>query len=337
MAYTQRPAPLVALIAGRTKRAGKTNLLARCFPNALWFGRRAAIEESVMTTSGFKPHVYDVDGYVVDDIDKLNGVLRVIGDKGLAQKFGSIVVDDGTLLLNVSMQRWDASKEAFTKGGGHDEYYKFRALDAGLTNMASLISALGVDGAISTHLTEPETKKGKFHPGAPDVPSRNQVESVPAWADFVSRLDQNPAYIDPWWPGVMICDNTDPNWITGERVGAPRGEMPANLREVLRASRSARHIPRYPGLEWLDDWAENVADRLDGGEAPLAIAKDYWAYAVDKMSAVVGSPTELHVRWAVQDGIARHVLRRKAKVSLFDQPSSAGAGSSPPPPPPAKG
>lgn len=330
MTTPARPAPLVLLIAGKTKRAGKTTLLTRCFPRAIFIGRKAAIVEVAQSQCGYTPYVYDAAN--IDDVEKLNALTLSMGASGIAQQYGAIVVDDGTLMLNVSMQRWDASPASFTRGNNHDDFYKYRQLDAALTMLAANLSALGVDAAISTHLTDPgPNKKGIFYPGAPDVPSANQLEHVPAWADVVARLDQDPDYLDPWWPGVMHIDNTDKNWVTGERIGLPRGELPANLREVLMCARSPRIPPRLKGLEYLDDIADATLRRLEAGKAPIVVAQELWAYYLSK-GFQPNTPQELHVRWGVQDGIARYVLRQRTAGGLFANLGQTTRRGAPPPP-----
>ena len=133
----------------------------------------------------------------------------------------------------------------------------------------------------------------------------------------------------PWFPSVYYCDPTDSNWITGDRTGVCTTKTPGNLREILRASESGYLLSRLPGLEWQDELADIVAEKIATGADVRATVQE-----------VVGQfqANPLHLRWACQDGIARGVLRMNKQKGLFDfsapQVEQKKSGASLPPPPP---
>ena len=108
-------------------------------------------------------------------------------------------------------------------------------------------------------------------------------------------------------------------------------KTPGNLREIMNASASGYKLDRFPGLEWQDDVAEEIAQQIISGRS----SRDVAAETLQKY----GQHQQVHLRWACQDGIARGVLRAQQQKGLFDFDSAesrASESSSLPPPPPVR-
>ena len=119
--------------------------------------------------------------------------------------------------------------------------------------------------------------------------------------------------------------------MTGDRNGVGYAESPPNVRELLRASAVDYGLSRRPGLEWQDEVADVVASAVQAGDINEAVSAG--VNKAQKFAKGSGRDTQLHVRWAVQDGIARGVIQRQRSDNLFKvlEPP-AKKGKAPPPP-----
>ena len=313
-------------IYGKPKNKKTSDALA-AFPTALFLGVPSAITLVAQNELGFTPSVHpDPPKNLVE----LVALLRSLADSGKALEYGAVVVDDLSHMCKHSMLEW--TEQAPTgRCGKKDRFFPYQQLNQHLLEIAHLSRHLGVHLAMTFHERMPGTNAdGMFCPGRPDVPSRNQVETLPSWCDVNVRAMVDPGYPDPWFPSIYYCDPTNPEWVTGDRTGICTKKTPGNLREILRASESNYKLSRLPGLEWQDDVAEAVAQDIVGGAAVQEAIQ----------SAVSGrTDNSLHLRWACQDGIARGVLQQQASRSLFDfQAKDSKTANSPtlPPPPPGQ-
>lgn len=333
-------APLRAamlLLYGDPKHAGKTTAFARAFPSAVMVGVRSAIALVAQNTCGFTP------AWVVESVTTLPELVAFLqwlrsteGQAAIrANRTPAIYVDDLSQMCSKSMIGWRAE-------GGKDRYYAFNQLDQHLDWVAVLLRETGLLCGLSAHKTSPQWSKDQtprlLAPGAPEVPSRNQLQSVPGWCDLVAPVEPSALSIDPWWPRVIQVETASPSptWVAGDRNGVCWEATPANLREILRASNLAYDLPRLPGLEWQDDVADVVAGSLAAGDAVLPTIERIFAHYVDY--ARPGTPGECHVQWAVQDGIARYQIRKHQQAGVLGairlRAAQASALAPPPPPPP---
>ena len=313
-------------VYGKPKQKKTSDALA-AFPTALFCGVPSAITLVAQNELGFTPTVHPDSPR---NLGQLSAMLRALSDSGKAKQYGAVVIDDFSHLCQQSMSEW--VEDAPTgRSGKKDRFYPYQQLNQHLLEIAQASRHLGVHLLMNFHERTPGTNAdGRFCPGGPDVPSRNQVETLPSWCDINVRAMIDPNYPDPWFPSIYYCDPTDPEWVTGDRTGVCTTKTPGNIREILRASESNYQLERLPGLEWQDDVAESVAqDMLNG----VAVS--------DAIQSAISGRTEhqLHLRWACQDGIARGVLLQQAKRSLFEfQEKEQSPSNSPslPPPPPSK-
>ena len=320
---------IMACVYGKPKKKKTSDALAS-FPKALFIGVPSAITLVAQNELGFTPAVHPAPPQTLED---LFTIMSHVYHEGLGEQYGAVVIDDTSHLCKRSMLKWEM--EAPTgRSGKKDRFYAYQMLNKALLRISGLARHLGCHLVMTFHEKGPSTDSfGNFAPGGPEVPSRNQVETLPSWADINVRAMIDPTYPDPWFPSIYSVDPADPEWVTGDRTGVCSKKTPANLREILRASQSAYRLERLPDLEWQDDLAQQVADRLAAGEDVKAI-----------VSAMTAGREEnpLHLRWACQDGIARGVLQLQSSKSLFDfnvevVPETSGSnGPSLPPPPPNK-
>ena len=313
---------VMVTIYGKPKQKKTSDALA-AFPTALFLGVPSAITLVAQNELGFTPSVHpDPPKNLVE----LVTLLRSLADTGKALEYGAVVVDDLSHMCKHSMLEW--TEQAPTgRSGKKDRFFPYQQLNQHLLEIAHLSRHLGVHLAMTFHERMPGTNAdGRFCPGGPDVPSRNQVETLPSWCDVNIRAMVDPNYPDPWFPSIYYCDPTNPEWVTGDRTGICTRKTPGNLREILRASESNYRLSRLPGLEWQDDVAQSVADDMLKGTAVR-----------DAIQSAVSGRTDnpLHLRWACQDGIARGVLLQQGNRSLFDfQKAETKAANSPTLPPP---
>jgi len=312
-------------VYGQPKKRKTSDMLA-AFPNALFIGVPSALSLVAQNELGFSPSVYPDPP---QGLPELVALLTQLSEQDLASQCGAVVIDDASHLCKLSMLRWE--EEAPTgRSGKKDRFYQYQQLDRHLLQLAGLARHLGVHMAMNFHERMPGSNAdGHFCPGGPDVPSRNQVKTLPSWCDINVRAMIDPSYPDPWFAGSYYCDPTDPEWITGDRTGVCKSKTPGNLREILRASKSNYHLGRVQGLEWQDEVADSVASALTQ-DVPVKEAIE---------QAVSGRKNEpLHLRWACQDGIARGILAKQQSRSLFDfdpepeEPTTNGVSLPPPPP-----
>tara|TARA_R100001510_G_scaffold57677_1_gene66805 strand:+ start:5942 stop:6919 length:978 start_codon:yes stop_codon:yes gene_type:complete len=311
-------------VYGKPKQKKTSDALA-AFPTALFCGVPSAITLVAQNELGFTPTVHPDSP---KNLNELVGMLRMMATDGSAKPYGAVVVDDLSHLCQRSMLEWTESAPS-GRSGKKDRFYPYQQLNQMLLEIAHISRHLGVHLLMNFHERTPGTNaEGRFCPGGPDVPSRNQIETLPSWCDINVRAMVDPNYPDPWFPSIYYCDPTDPDWVTGDRTGVCTKKTPGNIREILRASESNYHLARLPGLEWQDEVAQSVADDMVGGAA-----------VQDAIQSAVSGRTDnpLHLRWACQDGIARGVLLQQAKTSLFDfeikETKTANSPSMPPPPP----
>jgi hypothetical protein len=318
---------IMACVYGKPKKKKTSDMLAT-FPNALFIGVPSAITLVAQNELGFTPAVHPEPPQTLTELIAL---LEQVAESGSAEQYGAVVIDDASHLCKRSMLHWEATAPR-GRSGKPDRFYPYQELSKHLLLLASMSRYLRCHMAMTFHERMPGVNgNGSFCPGGPDVPSRNQTEMLPSWCDINVRAMVDPTYPDPWFKGVYYVDPEDPEWVTGDRTGVCTRVSPANLREILRASHSAYRLDRLVGLEWQDDIAQQVSERMQD-ESILDVVKDVVAGKNDL------SP--LHLRWACQDGIARGFLNRDRSRGLFDfsvdEPAQSTGGSTLPPPPPTK-
>ena len=315
---------VMVTVYGQPKKKKTSDLLA-AFPNGLFVGVPSALTLVAQNELGYTPAVHPDPPQTLVQLVQLLETFAY--NPGSAEPYGAIIIDDASHLCKRSMLEWEQQ-------AGRNKFLPYQMLNKHLLHISGLARHLGVHMAMTFHERAPGSNAdGLACPGGPEVPSRNQVQTIPSWCDLNVRAMVDSTYPDPWFPGVYYCDPTDPEWITGDRLGVCSRKTPGNIREILRASNSGYNLSRIGGLEWQDDIAEQIAQEMASGTS----AKQ----AVTIVAGTQSDKNSLHLRWACQDGIARGVLRKQRSKSLFDftgggedTTGSTGAVSADLPPPP---
>lgn len=299
-----------------------TSLFLRAFPTAICIGIRSAIELVAMNTCGITPL------WIIEDttLPKLVDLLRWLkANPATLARFGAVYIDDFSQMCSRSVIQWGEENSK-------DKFYRFAMLDRYLDLVSILLRDLNVPCGLSAHKINYNPEKGI--PSAPEVPSANQVQAVPGWADLVAPLGQDPNSLDPFWRATLQVDPFDQTFISGDRTNVCGPNTPANLREVLRASQASYALPRYPGLEWQEQWVQWVFERMISGVPALAAAEE--VFANFGAYAAPDTPGERHVLWAVQDGIARYTIHQQRKGGFLGRAQALAAkmaaAQAPPPP-----
>jgi len=324
---------VMVTVYGQPKKKKTSDALA-AFPTALCIGVPSALMLVAQNELGFTPAVHPSPPQTLDELVAL---LQHLSQINVAEQYGAVIIDDASHLCQRSMLKWQ-DEAPVGRSGRKDRFFQYQQLDRHLLQVAALSRHLGVHMVMTFHERLPGTNvDGRHCPGGPNVPSRNQTQTIPSWCDVNVRAKVDPGYPDPWFPSIYFCDPTDPDWVTGDRTGVCYEQTPGNLREILRASHSGYRLDRIPGLEWQDDVADAVATAIAGG----ADVREAVQSAIDQgIQPRESSP--LHLRWACQDGIARGVLSLRRSRNLFDFQVSAPGPSAEqtavplPPPPPTK-
>lgn len=326
---TDNPTVMVT-VYGKPKKKKTSDVLA-AFPTALCIGVPSAITLVAQNELGFTPAVHPEPPQTLPDLIAL---LEYAHKTGLARQYGAVIIDDASHICDRSMMVWNEEAPA-GKSGKKDKFYAYQQLNKHLLMLSGLARHMGVHLAFTFHERMPGTNaEGFFCPGGPNVPSRNQVETLPSWCDINVRAMVDAIYPDPWFPGIYFCDPTSPDWVTGDRTGVCWAKTPGNLREILRASAGGYQLSRVPGLEWQDELADSLADRImetgDVQGSIKAISEEHPLFKAGYQ--------QIHLRWACQDGIARATFQKRKARNLFDlapkdDPKKSGGVPLPPPPP----
>ena len=225
------PPNVMITVYGKPKQKKTSDALA-AFPRALFLGVPSAITLVAQNELGFTPTVHPQSP---KNLTELVFLLISLSETGDASQYGALVVDDFSHLCQRSMLEWQEAAPT-GRSGKKDKFFPYQELNKCLLSVAHASRHLGVHLLMNFHERMPGTNAdGRFCPGGPDVPSRNQVETLPSWCDISVRAMIDPTYPDPWFPSVYYCDPTNPEWVTGDRTGVCSAKTPGNLREILRA------------------------------------------------------------------------------------------------------
>jgi len=244
-------------------------------PRSAYTGTESFVYDTVVDIEFRPPHMEQRSGrgllnYLA--INKATG-LPVYIPKG----FTNVVIDDFTVMANVSKADAAASSTYDTKSGGFDSRAMFGDLKEGVEAVQAAIlklgmskdsCGLGISTYITGHLHEPErTPDGKTIVSAPNTVSF-RLSSRPQAILFSSILRQLLVIErDPEMPGhpwKLICPKGQhPYLCTKDVYGVIPAEAPLNLREPLLAAQ--RNMPRHKRLTSLDAWVDQGVERIKAG------------------------------------------------------------------------
>lgn len=176
-----------------------------------------------------------------------------------------------------------------------------------LDTFRRLVRMFGIHVAFISHARDPRYKdRVRQAQGGILFPTRNLAKMLMTTCDFIAHVVHDPFAIDPFGKLAYEINPTgaDDDYPTKDRHGIGRLlKLPANVREVLLACNRLGYnyeLPRLPGLEWQDMFAEELAEGLAKGQGDL----------VNKMfqGAIQRGLLRPHIEWAISDGIARFQL-----------------------------
>lgn len=323
---TTNPTVMVT-VYGKPKKKKTSDVLA-AFPTALCIGVPSAIALVAQNELGFTPAIHPEPPQTLDALVTL---LDYLARSGLAQQYGAIIIDDASHICDRSLAVWH-EEAPLGKSGKKDKFYAYQQLNKYLLTMSGLARHMGVHLAFTFHERAPGTDSdGFFQPGGPSLGSRKQTEVLPSWCDINVRAMVDSTYPDPWFPGTYFCDPTNPEWVTGDRTGVCWAKTPGNLREILRASAGDYRLTRVPGLEWQDELADELAALIvESGDVRGSVKKVSESYP-----RFSDGTSQIHLRWACQDGIARATFMKRKARNIFDlapkeEPKKGGGVPQPP-------
>lgn len=265
---------------------GKTTDILYTMPRGFYFATPAALKPSIGTV-GFNLHPTQV--WEPPRIAAMTAMLPK-----LSKEFDGVVCDDFSLLAERTLSVLEKSKSGFKLWG---------ALRDEITDFRDAARSCGMHVIMNAHESAPQTKNGRFIRGGPKLPS-TLTEDFPVQCDIVLRAFPEPSRKGAW-PVVYRCTPLDTQYISKDRNSATPDMSPMNLGEILRSA--GYNIRRAPGLEWMDDMVERIAQAAaqNPPEQHPALAQAIIANIVQ--TGLTKNP--LHIRWALRDGFDRWTLR----------------------------
>jgi len=221
-------------------------------------------------------------------------------EKAIKEKAPSIVIDDFSLIVESTINKYESSK-------GRAGMWSALTRDVlAARDAARAATAQGTVVIFNCHEQPPRQSSGKFVRGGPSLPGQ-LPEKFSGMVDVIGRAMYEPTAA-PW--KYQLCFRPQPDYMSGDRLSVFPGMSPMNIAEGLRA---AGYQIAYPkGLEWIDDVAQKVSDKI------LEQGIEDWPEVLQKVSAQLKDKKRLeHLRWALQDGLHRAILRHYAEVEAL--------------------
>ena len=282
---------------------GKSTDMIYSFPTALFLTLPGAMKPSISTVGISRANLWVIE---VRNLDEAIATLTQVAGMPAEQRPVAVVIDDLTLLAE--RQAMDMHNSGAYPMAGDGVFRFWGDLKTKIQTLALYTRGIGAFPCFNSHKASPKSDKEGFWKGGPELPSKKLVKSIPHAADMVFKAEAEPARKGQnFWTGVYRCEPEDPSFHMKDRHGY-RGVVPMNLGELLRAVGYA--IPRLPALQWQDTVADTIVDQRAEGMAVVDVSK-HWQ---EKLN---GKAHNLHVRWAIRDGLDRFVIRSIREDSIF--------------------
>lgn len=261
------------------------------------------------TPGAFKPseHVvgFTLANTQVFEADRISTVTAMLPKLG--KEFDGVCIDDFSLLAERTLRLLEKTKKGFEIWTG---------LSAEVLQFRDAARAYGKHVIVNCHEQGPQTKSnGKYVRGGPKLPSQ-LPEDFPTQCDMVLRAVHEPTRTGAWKVAYR-CGVNDPAYVMKDRHDVTPPVSPMNLGELLRAAKYP--IRRAPGLEWMED----VVERIAQAAATTEVAKHgELAKAIIASIQQNNSKNTLHIRWALRDGFDRWTIRKwqNDKLDAFTNP-----------------
>jgi hypothetical protein len=274
-----------------------SDLIATVLGNGVFLGVKNGLQ--VGTTSfGVPAGLVESRTIVVHRMEQVPEGIQWAAQNG----YGAVGIDDGSLLMKTSFlaiqSHYTVVKNGVEKGF---DMAMWGVLDRLLYNVAATAQLCGIRVYMNFHQREPsrDRKTGQFHIGGPDLSWKQLTPRIGYYFDLVQQTLKDPTR--ERWDGLMEADERNPKYTQKNRILDTYLKGSLNTAEMLRAS--GRHVPRFQGLEWMDDTAEQVAERIASGlpeeEARQPLKEDMLKRDI---------PPKL-IRWALRDGTHRARIR----------------------------
>lgn len=313
-------AALVALI-GEIK-TGKTSAAMAAYPEALFIGVKESLEMTWVNSLAMPVDKLKVLKKAPRTLQELDGFLASLEARKAEGKSvpRQIVVDDFSKIVTTTFNKFDESPESFSKKTGNkDAFYAGKKTGPIIERICERSRHLGITVVFIMHEKKPGYDgEGNFRKGGPQTPWRSMGEHIEAWFDINLRVVMDEDSLDPWdFNRTFFCD-TGSDWHVGDRSEVCWDKTPGSLYEVMRAGGS--RVVRYPGMEWQDEVAETVANALTTRDARSKsdVKATLASIQGDIRGGAAASRHPKHLRWAVQDGIARYLIRARQQQDIFD-------------------
>lgn len=175
-----------------------------------------------------------------------------------------------------------------------------------IRDIARELTQKGTTIIFNCHEQPERTSSGKYIRGGPALPGQ-MPEKFCALADVVLRAVYDDTAAP--WPFVLHA-RARGNYIAGDRISIFVDGGPMNIAEGLREA--GYDVPRPKGMEWQEKLAESAAKKI------LANGIEDWRDSLKEIIAKVGDQKpKPQIRWALQDGLHRAVLRN-ARIGILD-------------------
>lgn len=284
--------------------SGKSSdLVATCLGDGAFLGASNGLQ--VGTTSfGVPAGLVESRTLQIDRMEQVPEGIKFCASKG----YRSVGIDDGTLLMKRTHLAAEESFALYKNGArvGVD-MAMWGYLDRLIYEIAYAAAWCGMRVYINFHQREPSMdRNGVFYVGGPDLSWKKLTPRIGYHFDLVQQSIKDPER--QRWDGKVKCDERNPRYTQKNRIVDTLTEAPLNTAEMLRAS--GRTVPRFKGLEWMDDVAEKLAESILSG-VPEAEAR-----APFKEQLINNQAPKL-IRWALRDGTHRARIRRAGQADAI--------------------
>jgi hypothetical protein len=272
-------------------KTGKTTDLGFTFPTGVFFAPSASSVFPLKKMAGLKPKTAIVKSLIP--------VYKYIVKHAQDESITAIVIDDIALLADAAVKEWK-------DGAGSNGWLAYAEIKRVCQEICIIARHSPWHLVLDSHERAPETTEtGYFIRGGPMLPGKQAGPELQKNASIIIRAAVGSAIDDTSgateaWAGVYLCDQSDPNWVTGDRNGFALRSNPMNLREILHAG--GVELPRI--VDWQEDYVEKLSEVLLKGDSPLEVTQKCIA-AMEKRGA-----HDTLVNWTLRDAYDRAFFKR---------------------------
>lgn len=313
--------PAIVGVAG-SYGVGKSKDATLFDPLGWTFALKGSIKAAA---SWMPPDMYSVAQQLVVPVSSFADVvsyIELMADGKMEPR--TVRIDDLSVLVRSYIAWLD------TQYSRSQQFPKWNKLNDTAIRFRDACKRLPVHTIIGSHIVGPKTTPDHgFEKGGPDVGGRQPMAAIVPILDVLYRVEVDQT---AWpWPAVYKCRNPDADWHTKDRHSVVLDTAPMNLREIFRAA--SMHIARYPGYEWMDTVADQVASdcltAADTNKLDIDFKKGLLDRTVQHLISQRVHPGVAY--WAVVDGFDRAALAQRpsllTRAMAFESPTSSGVAA----------